>query len=78
LIDTVGRSATCSVASIDLGEWLVRNGFALDWPQYSKGRYDGAQRDAEPSAGESGRAATSSRGSIVLASVRMENDRLFG
>ena len=25
----------------------VRKGLALDWPQYSKGRYDGAQRDAE-------------------------------
>ncbi|WP_334420469.1 thermonuclease family protein [Bradyrhizobium sp. AZCC 1588] len=32
---------------MDLGEWLVRKGLALDWPQYSKGRYGGAQRDAE-------------------------------
>ena len=39
--------ATCSVNGVDLGEWLVRNGLALDWPQYSKGRYNGAQRDAE-------------------------------
>jgi len=31
----------------DLGEWLVRNGLALDWPQYSKGRYDAVQRTAE-------------------------------
>jgi hypothetical protein len=22
---------------VDLAEWLVKNGFALDWPQYSKG-----------------------------------------
>jgi endonuclease YncB( thermonuclease family) len=39
--------ATCSVGGIDLGEWLVRKGLALDWPQYSKGRYDGARREAE-------------------------------
>jgi endonuclease YncB( thermonuclease family) len=30
-----------------MGDWLVRNGLALDWPQYSKGKYDEAQRDAE-------------------------------
>jgi endonuclease YncB( thermonuclease family) len=47
-LDRYGRRvATCSVAGADLGEWLVRNGLALDWPQYSKGRYDAAQRDAE-------------------------------
>ena len=39
--------ARCSVAGIDLGEWLVRNGLALDWPQYSKGRYAAAQREAD-------------------------------
>jgi endonuclease YncB( thermonuclease family) len=31
----------------DLGEWLVRNGLALDWPQYSKGKYASAQREAD-------------------------------
>jgi endonuclease YncB( thermonuclease family) len=47
-LDRYGRSvATCSVNSTDLGEWLVRSGLALDWPQYSKRRYDAAQRDAE-------------------------------
>jgi endonuclease YncB( thermonuclease family) len=47
-LDRYGRTvATCSVAGADLGEWLVSNGLALDWPQYSKGRYDAAQRDAE-------------------------------
>jgi endonuclease YncB( thermonuclease family) len=47
-LDRYGRTvATCSVAGTDLGEWLVRKGLALDWPQYSEGRYDGAQRDAE-------------------------------
>jgi endonuclease YncB( thermonuclease family) len=31
-----------------IGEWLVLNGLALDWPpQYSKGRYGGAQHNAE-------------------------------
>jgi endonuclease YncB( thermonuclease family) len=48
--DQYGRSvATCSVGGTDLGEWLVRNGLALDWPQYSKGRYAAAQRDADRS-----------------------------
>lgn len=47
-LDQYGRTvATCSVGGIDLGEWLVRNGLALDWSQYSKGKYNGAQRDAE-------------------------------
>ncbi|OAF04314.1 nuclease [Bradyrhizobium centrolobii] len=47
-LDPYGRTvATCSVAGADLGEWLVRNGLALDWPQYSKGRYHEAQREAE-------------------------------
>ena len=47
-LDPYGRTvATCSVGGTDLGEWLVRKGLALDWPQYSKGRYGEAQRDAE-------------------------------
>jgi endonuclease YncB( thermonuclease family) len=45
--DQYGRTvATCSVGGADIGEWLVRNGLALDWPQYSKGRYASAQREA--------------------------------
>jgi endonuclease YncB( thermonuclease family) len=39
--------ATCSVDDVDLGEWLVRNGLAIDWPQYSKGKFDAIQREAE-------------------------------
>ena len=39
--------AVCSIDGVDLAEWLVRNGLALDWPQYSKGKYDKAQRDAD-------------------------------
>jgi endonuclease YncB( thermonuclease family) len=39
--------ATCSVDKIDLGEWLVRNGLAIDWPEYSKGKFNAIQREAE-------------------------------
>jgi endonuclease YncB( thermonuclease family) len=39
--------AVCSIDGVDLAEWLARNGLALDWPTYSKGKYNGAQRDAE-------------------------------
>jgi endonuclease YncB( thermonuclease family) len=47
-LDRYGRTvATCLVGGADLGDWLVRNGLALDWPQYSKRKYDDAQREAE-------------------------------
>jgi endonuclease YncB( thermonuclease family) len=47
-LDRYGRTvATCTVGGADLGEWLVRGGLALDWPEYSKRKYDAAQRDAE-------------------------------
>jgi endonuclease YncB( thermonuclease family) len=70
-LDPYGRTAvTCSVSGTDLGEWLVRNGLALDWPQYSKGRYDAVQRVAERAGRESGRAATSNLGSIAPAAAR--------
>jgi endonuclease YncB( thermonuclease family) len=47
-LDRYGRTvATCSVDGADLGDWLVRNGLALDWPQYSKRKYESAQGDAE-------------------------------
>jgi len=39
--------ASCTVGGADIGEWLVRNGLALDWPQYSRGKYGKAQREAE-------------------------------
>jgi endonuclease YncB( thermonuclease family) len=39
--------AVCSIDGVDLAEWLVRNGLALDWPTYSKGKYDKAQRNAD-------------------------------
>jgi endonuclease YncB( thermonuclease family) len=47
-LDRYGRTvAVCSIDGVELAEWLVRNGLALDWPTYSKGKYDKAQRDAE-------------------------------
>jgi hypothetical protein len=69
-LDQYGRTvASCSIGGVDLGDWLVRNGFALDWPQYSKGKYDAAQR-VMPSllAVGFGRAAMWHRGYIELAS----------
>jgi endonuclease YncB( thermonuclease family) len=39
--------ATCSADGVDLGDWLVRNGLALDWPLYSRGRYGSAQHEAD-------------------------------
>src|SRR3979490_1669642 len=48
--DQYGRTvATCSVAGADIGEWLVHNGLALDWPQYSKGKYASAPRAGDRS-----------------------------
>ena len=47
-LDQYGRTvATCAVAGVDLAGWLVRQGLALDWPQYSKGKHDTEQHDAE-------------------------------
>jgi len=39
--------ATCSVDGADLAEWLVRNGLAPNWPQYSKGQVHATQQDAK-------------------------------
>lgn len=47
-LDRDGRTvATCSVGGADLGQWLVRSGLALDWPQYSDGKYGADQGVAE-------------------------------
>jgi endonuclease YncB( thermonuclease family) len=47
-LDQYGRTvASCAVAGVDLGEWLVRSGLALDWPQYSRRKHETVQRDAE-------------------------------
>jgi endonuclease YncB( thermonuclease family) len=39
--------ATCTVDGLDIGEWLVGRGLALDWPKYSNGKYHKAQQDAQ-------------------------------
>ncbi|WP_407174457.1 thermonuclease family protein [Bradyrhizobium sp. STM 3562] len=47
-LDQYGRTvATCTVGGVDLGEWLVGHGLALDWPHYSHGRYSAAQNGAK-------------------------------
>ena len=71
-LDQYGRTvATCSVNGTDLGQWLVGNGLALDWPNYSHGMYDKIQREAEH-AGR-GQAATSLRGCTGSASELVES-----
>lgn len=46
--DVYGRTvATCSAGGIDLADWLVREGLALDWPKYSKGKYERTQHEAK-------------------------------
>ncbi|ABE62771.1 nuclease (SNase-like) [Nitrobacter hamburgensis X14] len=46
--DQYGRVvAVCSIDGEDVGEWLVRGGLAFDWPRYSRGKYAGAQKEAE-------------------------------
>jgi endonuclease YncB( thermonuclease family) len=39
--------AVCTVGGMDIADWLVRNGFALDWPQYSKDVYAAAEAEAK-------------------------------
>jgi len=38
--------AVCIAGGIDIGEWMVRQGHALDWRRYSAGFYSHAQREA--------------------------------
>ena len=38
--------AICSLAGEDIAAWLVRNGWALDWPRYSHGAYAAEQDQA--------------------------------
>ena len=39
--------SVCTIGRTDIGDWLVRKGIAVDWPQYSKGSYAEAQADAK-------------------------------
>lgn len=42
-----GRSiAVCWLGDTQVNRWLVRQGWALDWPQYSDGAYQDAQAAA--------------------------------
>lgn len=46
--DRYGRVvATCTVAGVDLADWLVGRGLALDWPRYGRGRYRATQNQAK-------------------------------
>lgn len=46
--DRYGRAvAVCTVGGVDLADWLVRSGLALDWPRYSRGGYVAAQAEAQ-------------------------------
>lgn len=38
--------AQCFVNGVDMAEWMVRSGLALDWPRYSGGHYRAAQEEA--------------------------------
>jgi endonuclease YncB( thermonuclease family) len=50
-VDQFGRRvASCTLDATDLGEWLVVQGLALDWPRYSGGRYSAPQHEAERAA----------------------------
>lgn len=45
--DRSGRPvARCTARGRDIGEWLVENGWALDYPRYSEGAYRSAERTA--------------------------------
>lgn len=48
--DRYGRKvAKCFLGQTNINAWLVENGWALDWPRYSKGAYTPHQRAAETS-----------------------------
>ncbi|MER9412898.1 thermonuclease family protein [Mesorhizobium sp. M0589] len=38
--------AVCTAGGVDIGEWMVRQGFAIDWPKYSAGFYGKAEMEA--------------------------------
>ncbi|WP_441252101.1 thermonuclease family protein [Tardiphaga sp. 71_E8_N1_1] len=46
-LDRYGRTvASCTVASDDIGQWLVSSGYALDFTRYSHGAYGAYQAQA--------------------------------
>ncbi|MEP9396680.1 thermonuclease family protein [Mesorhizobium sp. KR2-14] len=38
--------AVCTAGGVDIAEWMVKQGHALDWPEYSNGAYASAQEAA--------------------------------
>jgi endonuclease YncB( thermonuclease family) len=49
-LDQYGRTvAICLVGTVDVADWLVRKGLALDYTFFSKGKYKVAQNAAERS-----------------------------
>jgi hypothetical protein len=45
--DADSPSAPVRWLALTLGDWLVSTGLALDWPKYSKGKYERAQHEAD-------------------------------
>jgi endonuclease YncB( thermonuclease family) len=46
--DRYGRwLARCTVGGADMGEWLVKSGWALDYVEYSYGRYTTVEAEAK-------------------------------
>jgi endonuclease YncB( thermonuclease family) len=58
--------AVCNVAGVDLADWLVHSGLAVDWPKYSKGDYASAQIEAKCVQLGIWAAASLSRGAVEL------------
>ena len=73
-----GTVATRSIGGVDLGEWFVRNGLALDWPTYSRGNTTRSQRDAEHTGRGMWWAATLSHGCSACDQAGREAGRMFG
>ncbi len=62
--------AICTVSGVDLAEWLVENGLALDWLQYSKG-YNSRKHNTPTS--EFGAAVSKNLGGIGLVEERADH-----
>jgi endonuclease YncB( thermonuclease family) len=66
--------AVCTVAGIDLADWQVKNGQALDWPKYSQGDYAAAQDEAKRASNAAyGAAVLLSLGAIALAEEQVDH-----
>lgn len=61
--------AVCSAGKVDLADWLVRGGLAIDWPRYSKGDYAAPKPKPTASKAACGADDLSSPGATVNASA---------